>query len=206
MQTISPFRNAAQKQEERLAKRNAVLRAAVEMFNQRGFHATSLDDVAASLGISKRTIYHYLENKDQVLLECLTVGLSQLLEAVDKARAGSGDGRDRLVHFLHGYAEVIMGPFGRCVVLTGENALSAESRPLFRKLRRKFDTAMRDIIAEAVTDGSIPDIDVRMTAFTLAGALSWTAHWHRPDGDLSPTQIANEMVGILMAGVDGSGR
>jgi hypothetical protein len=51
-----------------------VLRAAVQMFNEKGFHQTSLDDVAARLGISKPTIYHYLGNKDQVLLECVTAG------------------------------------------------------------------------------------------------------------------------------------
>src|SRR3546814_7754938 len=65
------FRSREERDLERIEKREAVLKAAVEMFNARGFHATSLDDLAASLGISKPTIYHYLGNKDQVLLECL---------------------------------------------------------------------------------------------------------------------------------------
>src|ERR1700741_4448445 len=75
----SPFRTQAERAVEREQKREAVLRAAVRMFNSQGFHATSLDDVAASLGVSKPTIYHYLGAKDQVLLECLTYGVEQLL-------------------------------------------------------------------------------------------------------------------------------
>ena len=83
----SPFRTRVEKAQERAQKRDAVLTAAVRMFNARGYHATSLDDVAASLGISKPTIYHYLGNKEQVLIECVTRGLEPLRRA---ARRGAG--------------------------------------------------------------------------------------------------------------------
>src|SRR5205085_5794658 len=102
------------------------------MFNERGFHATSLDDVAARLGISKPTIYHYLGNKDQVLLECLSCGVEQLREAADAARAQSGRGIGRLRSFLRRYAEAIMDDFGRCVIRTGEESLAPESAQRLR--------------------------------------------------------------------------
>lgn len=201
----SPFRNAAQKEADRAAKRDAVLRAAVRMFNERGFFATSLDDVAASLGISKRTIYHYLANKDQVLLECITIGLEQLLAAADDARAEPGNGRDRLVKFLRRYVEINMDDFGICVSRTGEEALSRESLPRYRALKKKIDVAMRQILTEAVEDGSIGSIgsiDVKMTAFTLAGALNWPGRWYDPKGALTPAQISEAMVKVLMGGLD----
>lgn len=198
----SPFRNAAQKEADRAAKRDAVLRAAVRMFNERGFFATSLDDVAASLGISKRTIYHYLANKDQVLLECITIGLEQLLAAADDARAEPGNGRDRLVKFLRRYVEINMDDFGICVSCTGEEALSRESLPRYRALKKKIDVAMRQILTEAVEDGSIGSIDVKMTAFTLAGALNWPGRWYDPKGALTPAQISEAMVKVLMGGLD----
>src|ERR1700755_999656 len=99
----SPSRPPAERRLEREQKREAVLRAAVRMFNAQGFHQTSLDDVAASLGVSKPTIYHYLGNKDQVLFECVTRGMEQLREAVDTARAQPGTGLDRLGAFLRRY-------------------------------------------------------------------------------------------------------
>src|SRR3546814_18665102 len=100
------FRSREERDLERIEKREAVLKAAVEMFNARGFHATSLDDLAASLGISKPTIYHYLGNKDQVLLECLTRGLMQLRAAAEEAQTLPGTGLDRPRAFLHRYADV----------------------------------------------------------------------------------------------------
>lgn len=198
--TTSPFRTPAEKKAERAAKRDAVLRAAVRMFNDRGFHATSLDDVAASLGISKRTIYHYLSNKDQVLLECLTIGLTQLLEAAEEARAELGVGRDRLVKFLQRYAEINMEDFGRCVIRTGAEALAPESLPQYRKLKLAIDAAMRSMIRDAIDDGSIASVDVKIAAFTLAGALNWPARWHDPEGALSPEAIARAMVDFLASG------
>ncbi len=200
MDAPSPFKTPAQKDADRTAKREAVLRAAVRMFNERGFHATSLDDVAASLGISKRTIYHYLANKEQVLLECVTIGLEQLLAAAADARSQPGDGRERLTRFLRLYAEINMDDFGRCVIRTGEESLSPNGRNQFRELKKKIDTALREMLQDAVDDESIAPVDVKLAAFTLAGALNWPARWHDPKGALSSKEIAQAMVALLADG------
>jgi AcrR family transcriptional regulator len=197
----SPFPTTEEREAERLRKREAVLRAAVGMFNAQGFHATSLDDVAASLGVSKPTIYHYLGNKDQVLFECVTRGIEQLRAASDVAHSTPGTGLERLKSFLRRYAEIIMDDFGRCVIRTSEEALSAESAAKFRALKREIDAAMRGLIEEAVQDGSISEVDVQLTAFTLAGALNWPARWHKPDGRRSAEEIAAEMVDLLTRGL-----
>lgn len=197
---VSPFLTQEQKRKERAAKRDAVLLAAVRMFNERGFHATSLDDVASSLGITKPTIYHYLGNKEQVLLECVTIGLRQLREAADGAREEQGSGRERLCSFLRRYAEINMDDFGRCVIRTGDELLSEDGRTRFRKLKRDIDSALRSMIAEAIADGSIAAGDPKLLAFTLAGALNWPARWHNPKGSKSSANLAEEMVDILAQG------
>lgn len=200
----SPFKSPQQREAERSAKRQAVLLAAVRMFNERGFHATSLDDVATSLGISKRTIYHYLSSKDQVLLECVTIGLSQLLAAAEQARSQPGTARERLIAFLRRYAEINMEDFGRCVIRSGEEDLSDESLPRYRELKREIDAAMRRMFEDAIADGSIPDLDVMLASFTVAGALNWPARWYRPGGPRSREEIAAGMVDILMRGLGNS--
>ncbi|WP_342640309.1 TetR/AcrR family transcriptional regulator [Rhodoligotrophos ferricapiens] len=175
--------------------------AAVRMFNERGFHATSLDEVAASLGVSKPTIYHYLGNKDQVLLECLTRGLEHLRRAAEEARARPGSGLERLRAFLRRYAEINMSDFGRCVIRTDGNALSPESGERFRLLKRQIDAAMRGLIEEGIADGSIRPTDTRLAAFVLAGALNWPSHWFREDGEMPAQELAERMVDLLTSGL-----
>jgi AcrR family transcriptional regulator len=197
----SPFRTATERAQDRANKRKAVLLAAVRMFNLRGFHATSLDDVAASLGVTKPMIYHYLGTKDQVLFECVRNGLQQLRAAADDAALQPGTGLDRLRRFLCSYAECIMDDFGRCVARTGDEALSPESRREFRKLKSEIDSVLRHMIEAAASDGSARVEDVKLTAFAYAGALNWTALWYLPDGSLTPSQIAARLADILIGGI-----
>jgi AcrR family transcriptional regulator len=198
----TPFRNAKEREQERAAKRDAVLRAAVRMFNQNGYHTTSLDDVAASLGISKPLIYHYLGAKDQVLFECLRIGLKRLREAAEEAALLPGTGLDRLKMFLCRYGEVIMDDFGRCVIRTGDEVLAPESRARFRALKREIDQALRRFMQEAADDGSAHISDVKLTSFAFLGALNWPARWQDPEGDLPPGEIARRLVDILVRGIE----
>lgn len=199
-QVASPFRSPQQRREDQHAKRQAVLAVAVRTFNDRGFQGTSLDDVAAALGISKRTIYYYFDSKEQVLLECMKIGLNKLTDALGTVRKVPGSGRDRLCAFLRRFAELTMEDFGRCVARTGEEALSPEGARFFRDVKRKIDFEMRRLIEEGIADGSIAALDPRMAAFTLAGAINWTARWHQPGASMTPEAIAEAMVDILARG------
>jgi AcrR family transcriptional regulator len=198
---LTPFKNKEERASERDRKREAVLLAAVRMFNERGFEATSLDNVAASIGISKPTIYHYLGNKEQVLLECVTRGMDQLYGAASKAQTVAGTGLERLAAFLILYAELNMTEFGRCVIRTSAKALSPEGADRFRALKRKIDGDIRDFVAAAMADGSAAPGDVKLTAFALAGALNGPGFWFSPDGPLPARAIAEELVAILLAGL-----
>ena len=199
--SASPFRTRAEKIEERAQKRDAVLTAAVRMFNARGYHATSLDDVAASLGISKPTIYHYLGNKEQVLIECVTRGLEPLRAAADQARSEEGRGIDRLRRFLIAYARTNMDDFGRCMVRTGDELLSPPSAAEIRARKSEIDRTLRALIADGIADGSIAPVDVKMSAFAIAGALNWPARWHDPNGPSSAEEIAAALVDTLIGGL-----
>ncbi len=199
--TPSPFPSASQRAAERAAKREALLLAAVRAFNERGFAATSLDEVAASLGVTKPVIYHYLGNKDQVLFACLELGLTHLRGAAEAARAAGGDGMARLRHFLTRYAEVMMGDFGRCVVRAGDQGLAPESRARFRAMKREIDATLRDMVADAAADGSAEVADVRLAAFAVAGALNWPAQWFREDGVMDKQMVARGLVDMLCAGL-----
>jgi AcrR family transcriptional regulator len=196
----SPFRTAEQKQTDREAKRDALLLAAVRMFNERGFHATSLDDVASSLGVTKPTIYHYLGNKEQVLLECMTIGLTRLQDASARAKSESGSAIDRLRAFLVQYAHVNMTEFGQCVIRTGDELLSPDGVEKLHALKRPIDSAMRELIEEGVAEGSIAPCDPKMMTFTLAGAVNWISRWYSEKGPHSADEIASQVCAILEHG------
>ncbi len=184
----SPFRSREQRQADREAKREAVIRAAFE-------------EVAASLGISKPTIYHYLGTKEEVLLECVTRGINELKEAAATAAEAPGSGLDRLRAFLVRYVQINMDDFGRCVIRTLEEGLTPESAARFRALKREVDTELREMVRAAMADGSIAQGDVKLVSFTVAGALNWPARWYKPGPEAERAVLASNMVDLLINGI-----
>ncbi|MET0372114.1 MAG: TetR/AcrR family transcriptional regulator [Sphingobium sp.] len=199
--STSPFKSVIDREAERSEKRFALLRAAVRLFNERGFHSTSLEEVAASLGVTKPVIYHYLGNKDQVAFECVRIGVERLHAAAAEAGSVPGTGLDRLRAFLRRYAQIMMDDFGRGVVRIGDETLSEGTRLRFRALKSEVDAAMRRMIEEAVADGSASVADTRMAAFAIAGALNWPARWYRPEGPQTAEEVADGLVEFLCAGL-----
>lgn len=203
MMLENPFLNQKKKEQERQAKRDAVLLAAVKIFNQQGFHSTSLDDVAQSLGISKPTIYHYLGNKEQVLLTCVEIGLQQLIEAAKDVEKQSIPGFEKLRRFLFLYGCRNLDDFGRCVILTSDDALSQEGLTKFKALKRIVHQTLLKIIQDAQADQSIRvEHDAKILAATLTGALNWSAKWYDPQGTLSKEETVQKMVDILTYGFE----
>jgi len=199
--TASPWEPADKRAQQRELKRNAVLQTAAQLFNQRGFHATSLDDIAERLNVSKPTVYYYVESKDQILLECVKIALDLMQAGIDEVRAAGGSAIDQLKACMRIYSSVVTQDFGMCVIRIGEDPLPDPLKKELRGLKAAIDGQFRRLIAEGVAEGSLAPCDPKMAAFMLAGALSWIGRWYRPDGDLTPDQIADQGIELLLNGV-----
>lgn len=190
-----------QRQAEREQKRDAVLQAAVKLFNRQGFHATSLDQVAVALNVTKPTIYHYFPSKDEILFECVRRGLEAISEAATLAQQDGGNGLDRLKSLMRRYALVMTQEFGMCVTRTADHELSEASRAEFRGLKRRIDSAVRAVVEEGMRDGSIAKGDPALTTFVVAGSLNWIARWYSDGRSSPPDEIASTFVSVLVAGL-----
>lgn len=187
-------------------KRDAVLRVAAQLFNEKGYHATSLDEVAERLNVTKPTVYHYVRNKEEILFECVRIGIEMLHAAVERVGSSGGTAREKLIAAIREYAAIAAMDFGMCVIRVGEDPLPPESRKQLRRLKRLIDQEFRSVIAHGIAEGSLAPCDPKIAAFVLAGALSWIARWYRPDGPLSLTEITEQCIGVLMDGLRARGR
>lgn len=194
----SPWLNAEDQERERQLKRNALLRAAAIEFGERGFRSTSLDVVAARLGISKPTIYHYFSSKEEILYEIMEESLGKMQGVIDAAQGANGF--QRLRALLVAYAKTLTVDYGKCVIRTPEYDLSPEGREQLLGMKKVIDETIRKAILEGIEDGSIRNCDVKIASFVVAGGLNWIAQWHNPEGPLSDDEIANRCVDILLEG------
>lgn len=202
----SPWAEATAREAQREAKRNAVLSTAAQMFNERGFRATSLDDIAARLHVTKPTLYYYVKNKDEILLECVKKGLHLILEGIEASRQAGGNAVDQLRACMQVYADIVTQPFGMCIIRIGDEEVPEPSRTELRRMKSEIDQAFRRLVAQGVQEGTLAPCDPKMTAFVIAGALSWIGRWYQSGGQYSAAQVAEQCIGTLMHGVLGLGR
>ncbi len=197
----SPWKPARERARQRELKRDAVIAAAAHVFRERGIHNTTLDDIAASLNITKPTIYYYLGNREQVIFECFRLGTGRITAALAELGASRASGREKLATLVARYAEVMASDFGWCMVHVEDHDLSAAMGKRIRALKAEIDQGLRRLIRAGIEDGSIRACDPKMAAFALAGALNWIGHWYRSGEQLSAAQVGERFSELFENGL-----
>jgi AcrR family transcriptional regulator len=197
-----PHRKAfASRRRDPETKREAVLQTAAQLFLEKSYPRTSLNDVAERLNITKPALYHYFRNKEEILLECYRLGTGLIEEVLNEITAQCATGLEKVEAFICSYVNALTVNFGRCVVHLDECDLSHEASSEVRAYKRKIDRRLRSFIQEGISDGSVAPCDVKIAAFAIAGALNWMCEWYEPEGALSPEEIATEFSRVLTQGI-----
>ena len=182
-------------------KRMAVLRTGARLFNARGFDRTSLDDIASELNVSKRTLYYYIKNKDDILFECNRLALEFMQEATDNSKNLDMPPLERLAIVMRSYMDLLSNEFGACLVLSKDRVLSNDSQKILQNGRRKLDRTVRELIEQGIADGTIAPCVPKLAAAALFGAFNWVPHW-RGKGDREDyAEIAGNFLSIFLEGL-----
>jgi AcrR family transcriptional regulator len=183
------------------SKREAILETAAQLFLEKGYGRTSMNDVAERLTITKPALYHYFHNKEEILLECYRWGTGLIEDGLNKIAGDCGTGLEKVDAFIYSYANVLTVNFGRCVMRLDEGDLSSKALAEVRTYKRKIDRRLRSFIQEGIEDGSIMPCDPKLAAFAIAGAVNWICMWYEPAGALSAEEIATQFAQTLTQGL-----
>jgi AcrR family transcriptional regulator len=197
----SPWMPFESRRRARDEKREAVLRAAVQLFLEQGYHRATLNDVAERLNITKPALYNYFRGKDAILFECWMMGQERVETCIARIDAGGGSGLVKLRKLLLAYAQEMTTDAGKSLVRFDVRDLSDKHQKTVRAARREIDGVFRRYISEGIADGSIRPCDVKLSAFAIAGSLNWIGHWYQRDGKQSAETIAAEFALRLTEGL-----
>jgi TetR/AcrR family transcriptional regulator len=182
-------------------KREAVLREAGRAFARRGFHNTSLDDVARALDVTKAALYTYVTTKQEILFECHKASMDLGDAALDWALTLPGDAAARLEAFLARYIADVTGEDGFFAVLTEIDALTPEDRVNIIARRDDFERRFVELLRQGVADGSLAEVDPKIAIFSFMGTMHWLARWFDPAGRLSSAEMARQMSALMLHGI-----
>jgi AcrR family transcriptional regulator len=180
---------------------DSLLEVAVAVFIERGYEATSMDELAARLGVTKSAIYHHVPSKVELLRLALDRALDALFAVTEEPGATTGRAIDRLEHVVRGSVRVLAAelPFVTLLLRVRGNS-DVERNALHR--RREFDRIVTGLVRAAEEEGDVrPDVDPAITSRLLFGTVNSLTEWYRPDGGLTADELADALVTTTFAGL-----
>lgn len=181
-------------------KRTAILRTAAQLFAAKGYESTSLDMIADQLGMHKATLYHYVDNKESILYQCLVKSFGDLDTVMKSMEDRSIPVLQRMRLFVRSLALAQNNDFGRCLVLVGSRPLELTGDEI-RQFQRRLDKTVRALITEGIADGSIKPCHPGLFSALLFGALNWVPHWYKDSGKLGVEEVANQFMDMITLGI-----
>ncbi|MGA9390068.1 MAG: TetR/AcrR family transcriptional regulator [Candidatus Sulfotelmatobacter sp.] len=188
--------------------RQEILRTAARLFQQRGYDATSMNDVAAALKLSKGGLYHHFQSKDEILFEIMNHAMKITQERVLNPVRTIADPEERLRALIRLHIEVVLSPRDREITV-----MLHENHPLPPALRKRINSRKKDYIhflenlmAEVQSKArhshsTKGKVTPRAAAFALLGMINWIYQWYKPEGDLQAQNLIPQFTELIFGGV-----
>jgi TetR/AcrR family transcriptional regulator, cholesterol catabolism regulator len=190
--------------------RQEILRTAARLFQQRGYDATSMNDVAAALKLSKGGLYHHFQSKDEILYEIMMHAMEITEERVLNPVRSIADPEDRLRTLIRLHIEVVLSPRDREITV-----MLHENHPLPPSLRKRINARKKDYVhflenlmtevqkkAHTRTQNhSRGRVSPRAAAFALLGMINWIYQWYKPEGDLHAQNLIPQFTDLIFGGI-----
>jgi AcrR family transcriptional regulator len=188
--------------------RQEILRTAARLFQQRGYDATSMNDLAAALKLSKGGLYHHFQSKDEILFEIMDHAMEITQERVLDPVRLIEDPDERLRALIRLHIEVVLSPRDREITV-----MLHENHPLPPTLRKRINTRKKDYVH--FVEGLIAEVQgkrnrmkqgkgavsPRAAAFALLGMINWIYQWYKPEGELQANNLVPQFTDLVFGGI-----
>jgi len=184
--------------------RTSILNAAVKLFGERGYHATSLQDIIEAAGCSKGAFYHYFESKEDLVRIIHDTYLDHLLAHAEHVTSKPGSPLEKLASIFRHQLESLATYRDYMAVFNQESRFLTQRKfALVQAKRDRYVSAIQALVREAIRQGYLrEDLDPTIFTFALLGTFNWAFRWFRPGKPKS----AEEMAGILFSMLIEGGR
>jgi TetR/AcrR family transcriptional regulator, cholesterol catabolism regulator len=184
------------------ARRTELTRAAARLFAEKGYHGTSVGDLAQALGVQKGSLYAHIESKADLLWEVASEGATAFHDALD-AVPDEGPILDRIRAAVRAHLRVVSEQLDVATVFVREwRYLEGERRDRFVAERRRYEERFRALFREGRETGELrTDLDDGTAALLALSAVNWAYTWLRPGADTDA--LADRFTALLVDGMRG---
>jgi AcrR family transcriptional regulator len=182
-------------------KRALIIKAAAHTFGRKGFHATTLEEIAAHLKVTKASLYYYFSTKEELLYEVHLLSMQDLLHRVEKVLEKESSPVTKLQAMVTEHLKILAGDYEGAILLQQEYELPPKYREEIIRLRDRYEQQMLGVIREGVLERVFRVKDPRIMVRMLLGSVNWFLRWYRADGRLSVDEIADAYMDAIFYGL-----
>jgi AcrR family transcriptional regulator len=183
-------------------RRERILMQAAEVFFRKGFHGSSVDEVARAVGLLKGSLYYHIRSKEDLLVELLCRTLEEAQQAVARQAAADADPRQRLERMLEAHVDFVLREPVRVGVLLNEyDRLRGPRRQKVEQMWRDYERQFVRAVREAQQAGQVMDGPAELIAQSLLGLGSWAARLAGAGGRSRPRQLRQTLLRMMLHGI-----
>ena len=184
------------------SRADQLLETATLLFKEKGYHNTSMQDLADALGMQKGSLYYYIDSKEELLRELLEQATSILGAQIDEIYAADLRPSEKLRLALENHGQAMMDHLNLVTVYLQEyRSLPPERLQEVLATREHYEQRLMQILQDGIDSGEFRPVEVKMTVFGFLGMLNWTHQWFSPQGALTSEQIATILADLAMHAV-----
>ncbi len=180
---------------------DALLDTAAQVFAEKGYHPTSMRDLARATGLSLAGIYHYVHGKEELLHLIQARSFGAVLSGAERAVAGITDPAERLDAFIHHHLRFFASHMAEMKVLSHEaESLAGDAHLEVVAMKRRYVARLTGLVRDVDPDGHS---DPTLAAYALFGMMNWIYTWYRPDGRTPIDELADRFSDLFLHGLAG---
>jgi len=198
MDTAGAFDRRRQRDEKRMA----IIKTAARAFDEKGYEGASLDAIADRLGVTKKALYYYVENKHDILHAIFDLWMDAQEGALDRAEEEGETGLERLKLYARYYVSSVISdltPMDR--IINEIRFLSKDAMKTLTERRRTNDDRIVRLVEAAIAEGSAAAWEPRLVVNVLNGSLDWMFKWYRPGGKRTAEEVVDGIIDLLFQGL-----
>lgn len=167
-------------------KREEIMESAIAIIAEKGYHGTTMEDIASRLLMTKGSLYYYFKNKQELVYESQIKLLNESLENFKLVEKMKTDAQEKLVKMIRLHTEhLVSNKAGFELMIKPEEIFTEEQLEEIYRLREAYAVKYDELLKEGIEDGSfhIEEDEIKIVRNLLLGALNWVMQWHSLEGD-----------------------
>ena len=184
------------------SRKTQIEEKAKTLFRERGYAATSMRDLAQVLGIEAASLYSHIKSKQEILQKICFRMADEFFEAWQEVETENSSYADKMKKAVKAHVKVITNNTDASAVFFNEwKHLSEPQLSEFLDMRNDYESRFIDIIEKGIESGDLQKVDSKFMMLAILSSLNWTHNWYKPNGSLSPDEVANKLSNLILNGL-----